>query len=101
MQLTKLLLHYGSDSGVGMHLQTLMELMVIELGILLQPLLTDYFAYQGRVTHSWLKNLWEKAHMFHMQIVIAPLELPFPWEQDAWIMDRFEAACYTGDDLLR
>jgi hypothetical protein len=63
--------------------------------------LTDYSAYQGRVTHSWLKTLWEKAHMFRMQIVIAPLELPFPREQDAWIMDQFEAAGYTGDDLLR
>jgi hypothetical protein len=101
VQLTKLLLHYGSDSRVGMHLQTSMELMVIELGISLQPLLTDYSSYQGRVTHSWLKTLWEKAHMFCMQIVIAPLELPFPREQDAWIMDRFKAAGYTGDDLLR
>jgi len=100
-QLTKLLSHYGSDSGVGLHLQTSMELMVIELGNSLQPLLADYLVYQGRVTHSWLKTLWEKAHMFRMQIVIAPLELPLPREHDAWIMDRFEAVGYSGKDLLR
>ena len=76
-QLTKLLLHYGSESGVGIHLQTSMELMVIELGNSLQPLQADYSAYQGRVTHSWLKTLWEKAHKFCMQIFIAPLELSF------------------------
>ena len=76
-QLTKLLLHYGSESGVGIHLQTSMELMVIELGNLLQPLQADYSSYQGWVTHSWLKTLWEKAHKFRMQIVKAPLELSF------------------------
>ena len=36
-----------------------------------------------------------------MQIVTAPLELSFPWENDAWIMDRFEAAGYSGNVLLR
>jgi hypothetical protein len=97
-QLTKLLLHYGSESGVGIHLQTSMELMVIELGNLLQPLQADYSAYQGRVTHSWLKTLWEKAQKF---IVKALLELSFPRENDAWIMDLFEAAGYSGDVLLR
>ncbi len=48
-QLTKLLLYYGSKSGVGVHLQMSMELMVTELGNLLQPLQADYSAYQGRV----------------------------------------------------
>ena len=75
-QLTQLLSHYGSESGVGIHHQKSMELMVIELGNSLQSL-QDYSAYQGRVTHSWLKTLWEKAHKFCMQIFIAPLELSF------------------------
>ncbi len=100
-QLTKLLSHYRSESGVGVHLQTSMELMMIELGNSLQPLQADYSAYQRRITHSWLKTLWEKAHKFCMQIVTAPLKLLFPRENNTWIMDRFKTAGYSGNILLR
>ena len=92
----KAALAFGSKSEVGVYLQTSMELMVIELGNLLQPMQADYSAYQGRVTHSWLKTLWEKAHKFCMQIVTAPLELLFPWEKQ-----RVDNGLVQGGRLLR
>jgi hypothetical protein len=59
-QISKLLTNYGCDSGLGRHLQTLMELLVIEVGVSTQILSIDYARYSGWVSHCWLKLVWEK-----------------------------------------
>ncbi len=46
-QVTKLLSHYGSTSGLGEHMQMSMEFLVIEAGISLQPLLEQYGQYSA------------------------------------------------------
>lgn len=53
-QLNKLLTHYGSSSSLGVHMQVLMEMLVIEGGISLQILSESFSTYGKRVTHSWL-----------------------------------------------
>ena len=53
-QLNKLLTHYGSISSLGVHMQVLMEMLVIEGGISLQILSESFSTYGKRVTHSWL-----------------------------------------------
>jgi hypothetical protein len=46
-KVTKLLSHYGSTSGLGKHMQVSMVLLVIEVGISLQPLLEQYRQYSA------------------------------------------------------
>jgi hypothetical protein len=38
------------------------ELLVIKLGMPLQPFQKDYEVCQHWVMHSWMKLVWEKAH---------------------------------------
>ncbi len=40
LQMNKLLTHYGSNTRLGIHMQLLMELLITEVGISLQPLST-------------------------------------------------------------
>jgi hypothetical protein len=54
-QITKLLVHYGCKSGLGIQMQVLMELLITEMGISLQPLQESYATYGKWLTHSWLK----------------------------------------------
>ena len=53
-QLNKLLTHYGSSSSLGIHMQVLMEMLVIEGGISLQILSESFSKYSKWVTPSWL-----------------------------------------------
>jgi hypothetical protein len=100
-QTTKLLTHYGSKLGVGIYMQMLMELLVTELGLSLQPLTQSYPLYHDRVTSCWLKAVWEKAHLFDARIGIAPLPLQFLCEQDRWLMECFGALDFNQDELIR
>ncbi len=80
-QVTKLLIHYGNGSGLGLEMQASMELMIVELGILGQPLGKSYLRYEKWVTHCWLKSLWEKVDKFHISISIALLKLTPPGKE--------------------
>ncbi len=81
-QMNKLLTHYGSNTGLGIHMQLLMELLITEAGISLQPLSTPFNHCEGWVTHCWLKLLWENVDMFLVCIEILELPLKFPRERD-------------------
>jgi hypothetical protein len=54
-QLNKLLINYGCNSGLGLHMQTLMELMIIEAGVSNQLMSLPYQRYSKWVSHSWLR----------------------------------------------
>ncbi len=58
-QLNKLIMHFGSPSCLGINMQTSVELLVIKLGLSLQPFAEDYDTCQHWVTPSWLKSVWE------------------------------------------
>ncbi len=44
-QITKLLVHYGCSSGLGIQMSVTMELLLTELGLLTQPLEESFVAY--------------------------------------------------------
>ena len=67
-QLNKLLTHYGSTTGLGIHMQVSMEILLIEGGVLFQLLSEPYSLYGKRVTHSWLRSVWEKVDMFGFKV---------------------------------
>ncbi len=99
-QMNKLLTHYGSNTGLGIHMQLLMELLITEVGTSLQPLSTPFNRCKGWVTHYWLKLLWEKVDMFLVCIEILELPLKFPRERDTWLMAAFKNADYNGKALV-
>jgi hypothetical protein len=98
-QMNKLLTNYGSSSGLGIHMQMLMELLITEAGILLQPLSNPFSRCKGWVTHCWLKSLWEKVDRFSIRVEIMDLPLKFPRERDNWLMVAFEIAGYDSKEL--
>jgi hypothetical protein len=100
VQMIKLLTHYGSNTGLGIHMQLSMELIITEAGISLQPLSTPFHRSKGWVTHCWLKSLWEKVDKFSVQVEILELPLKFPRERDNWLMAAFENADYDEKALI-
>ena len=66
-QLSKLLIHYGCSSNTGLYTQTSMAYLILEMGVSLQPLQQLYKEYSDWATHSWLKTLWEKLDLIHIQ----------------------------------
>jgi hypothetical protein len=101
VQLIKLLTHYSSNTGLGIHMQLLMELMITEAGLSLQPLSTPFHRSKGWVTHCWLKSLWEKVDKFSVRVEILELPLKFPRERDNWLMAAFENTDYDEKALIR
>jgi hypothetical protein len=100
-QLGKLLTHYGSHFGIGIHMQALMELLITEAGISTQPLAEEYRIYSKWVTHCWLKSLWEKIDIFNFRVEIQEANLSFPWERDKWLIQKFEWVGIRDGKLLR
>jgi hypothetical protein len=82
-------MHYGSPSCLGINMQTSVELLMIELGLSIQPFAEDYDACQHWVTPSWLKSVWEKSFKLGIDIQLAHIPLQPPQERDTWIMTEF------------
>ena len=56
-QSNKLHMHYGCCTALDTKLQTSIGLLLVELGILFQPLLLSYTNFGHMVTTSWLKRV--------------------------------------------
>jgi hypothetical protein len=100
-QLENLSTNYGCPSGLGMHLQTSMELMIIEGGVSTQLLTLPFRQYSKWVMHSWLRLVWEKVDKFNIHVEIKDLPLNSPWERDGWLMLMLENAGFSDDKLTR
>ena len=101
VQLNKLLTHYGISSSLGIHMQVLMEMLVIEGGISLQILSESFSKYGQLVTHSWLQSVWEKIDMFQFRVEIQELPLQSSREGDGWIMRAFALLDFNDNELIR
>ena len=77
-QVSKLLTNYGCNTGLGVHIQTSMELMIIEGGVSNQILAQPYQRYSKWVSQCWLKSVWEKIDLFNLTVEVSALPLPFP-----------------------
>ena len=100
-QINKLLTNYGCNTGFGIHLQTSMELMVIEGGISNQLLAQPFPRYSKWISQCWLKSVWEKIYFFHLTVEIKALPLHPPRENDNWLMLVFEKEGYSDDQIIR
>ncbi len=98
-QLIKLLTNYECSSGLGMHLQTSMELMLVEGGVSTQILAQPFQRYSKWVTHSWLRSVWEKVARIDIRMEIRDLPLKLLREHDGWLMLMLENAGYSDNEL--
>ena len=97
----KLLMHFGCSTATGRFMQISYSLLLVELGMLFQPLQVDYEKYSHLVTHTWMKILWEKVSIFGI-IVTTPSAIgSFPREGDDFIMQVIMRAGYTSDEVKR
>ena len=85
-QANKLLMHYGCHTALGDELQTLLELLVVDLGLSFQPFRVSYKHYGDWVTMCWLKRVWEKVDHYRFVLTVHNLLLSFPREGDNWLM---------------
>ena len=97
----KLLMHYGCSTGLGLKMQTSMELLITELGLSFQPFSAKYSLAEKWVTFGWLKMLWEKIDKFGMEIRVNNVELGFGREEDSWLMESLLQAGYSEGELVR
>ncbi len=74
---------------------------MIELGLLAQPFQEDFEQHHHRVTHSWLKLVWEKAHCLQINIMLVDLPVQPPRERDLWLMQELYRLNYNSEELLR
>jgi hypothetical protein len=72
-------MHYGSSSGIGIHTQVSMELMVTEGGTPTQNLSQPFLKFSKWVTHCWLWLVWEKVDLFQVHVEVRELPLVFPF----------------------
>jgi hypothetical protein len=100
-QLNKLSTHYGSSSGLGVHMQVSMEVFIIEGGVSMQLLSEPFSRYGKWVTHCWLRSLWEKVEMFGFRLEIAPLPLQPPRENDRWLILALIDHGFSENELIR
>jgi hypothetical protein len=98
-QLNKLLMHYGSQLCFGLEMQASVELLVIELGLSIQPFQEDFSLHHHCVTHSWMKSVWEKSSSPQIDVTLANLPMQPPREQDLWLMQEFGRLNYSSEDL--
>ena len=100
-QVSKLLMHYGTTSSVGMKMAVTFRALILELGVSFQPFLEPYERYQKRVTWSWMTSLWEKCSIYGVQIEVLDTPLSFPRERDDWLMLLLARLGYSTEDLDR
>jgi hypothetical protein len=100
-QINKLLIHYGYKTSIGLELQVLVELFIIELGISMQPFQESFSQYNPWVTPKWITSIWEKADRFHIEITLAPLDIKPPRTGDKWFMRALIEAGFTDEEELR
>ena len=85
-QANKLLMHYGCWTALNMELQTLLELLVVDLGLSFQPFQVFYEHFGDWVNTLWLKRVWEKVSFFSVTLSVNNLLVCYPREGDDWLM---------------
>jgi hypothetical protein len=94
-------MHYGCKMVVGVLLQASLEFLIMELGLLMQPFNSNYGRYEGLVTKSWLKSIWEKVQAFHLRIELGNTDLVPTREGDAWLMGELFRMQFNKNELMR
>ncbi len=100
--INELLTNYGYSSGLGIHMQVSMELLIIERGVSSFQVLPESFSQYGKwVMHSWLRSLWEKVDMFEFHAEVRQTPLEPPREGNSWLMvDIVNLGVFNADELI-
>jgi hypothetical protein len=99
-KINMLLIHYGCSSGLEIHMQVSMGMLIIKVGVSTQILAEPFSRYGKWVMHCWLRSVWEKIDMFCFQVEVIDLPPAFPRERDCWIMLAFAELNFTNDELI-
>jgi len=100
--LNAFLQHYGEPTNLGYTLRTTLHHMQVEMGVRVCPLQYKYEVWEGLVTDSWVKALWEKVSKFNIKLDIKYDELLPPKERDKCLMlEALVEAGWRGNDLIR
>jgi hypothetical protein len=67
----KLLIHFGCRTDLGTLLRTSYSFLLLELGVLFQPLQSSYQGFSFLAMHSFMKMLWEKLDKFDIVVQTA------------------------------
>ena len=100
-QINKLIMHYGCKSNNGLSMKVSLEYMILELGISGQPFQESYVKYEQRVTHCWLKSIWEKCSKFDVLAEVGDVPIELPRLGEHWLIKIFEQLGYSTQDLAR
>ena len=98
-QVSKLLMHYGTKSSVGLKMAVSYRELMLELGVSFQPFQEQYEQYKQRVTWSWMTALWEKCSLYGVVVEILDTPLSFPRERDGWLMLLLAGLGFSGFEL--
>ena len=60
-QIQNIQAHYGCDSNLGLKMSVSIEMLIIELGVSVQPFQESFKKYKDWVTWSWMVSVWENA----------------------------------------
>ncbi len=74
----KLIMHFGSRTALGTFLRSSYSFLLLELGVLFQPLQNSYQQFSFLATHTWMKMLWEKLDKFGDIVQTADSSFQFP-----------------------
>jgi hypothetical protein len=94
-QVTKLLVHCGCKSSLGVQMQVTMELLITKFGRSRQSLQESFETYGKWITNTWIKTVWEKVSNFNITIEIAPLPINPPRAGDKWFMQAVRESRVT------
>ena len=86
-QVNALLAHFGTNSTLGVQLQTSYNCMVLELGLSPQIFKLDYSKYGHLVTDCWLKMIWEKVSEYGLTVEVDASAFATVRERDQWLMN--------------
>ena len=100
-QITKLLIHCGYRSSLGLEMSVSMELLITEVGVSAQPLCKSFLKNGSWVTHTWLQSLWEKVDKFDITVEIAPLPMVPTREGDKWFIQAVVEAGFTSAQEMK
>jgi hypothetical protein len=98
-QVSKLLMHYGTKSLVGLKMAVSYRELMLELGVSFQPFQEQYEQYKQRDTWSWMTSLWEKCSLYGVVIEILDTPLSFPRERDGWLMLLLAGLGFTASEF--
>ena len=96
-----LILVVGCDSNLGLEMIVSIEMLIVELGVSVQPFQESFNKYKDWVTWSCIVSLCEKCDMFNVVIHLNDNFFRMPREGDKWIMQLFTRVGFNKEDLLR